>query len=1271
MNTKTRLFTIGLISFSLARCMPDMPSGDGGDAGRIGDGAADGAAVSPPPPSMGMGNRCALSADCPAGTFCDLGECIQQCNTRDPCTGQFTCTPRGRCADPDAGVATNDPPVVVPSGRLSVLPERVALDPTQTTVELTLRGSGAVRYRVETGGDWLSIATPRGEFNDTTRLTLNVDATRVPRDGSIANVSVHSTQGTVIVPVSASTAMTGRYRGTIQVSGVRVGGGAMPVTFPVALGTTRVGFDLFQDRSTVQARVVPVDSPMWPAASAEAAAAGAGTITMDAMGERLTVRLTQRIEAAQLTPGVVMRQPVFGSRALGRELELNLRINRRGELTGDSIERIHGLTSTPVEIVGTVALRLAAGSTVASFAAPSPPTMPAGPARARGASAYCEGEFTDSYFECTSPSATQARRQQCITSLLSSAFPLHRFYQNDESTSSAFRLPDSIPMGMTPASPYAVWTQNCRNDFAGNIYSDRDARSRLCVNSMLLSCANYAASGLFRETDPERTQAAHDTARAWGETFAMLGNEAMVAGWRTAVLADATNQRIKTDFTAARDAYEAGLVRFFRPELFEELRGALPAVVNGSAFYAVPVGSRPNDRIALRRLADLVGGTMRATNEVVRLESVVPGTDRSTLQQRFQKDALLLWLESALTADLDARWRTSPTSDSVGEVQQLAAVLTSLDSTIGALAPEMTPLGFPISFVRLLPAEPGNFANNYANAMMKVTEATSDEASARAATREFDAAQDRVQTALVEASSSFRSAITGLCGANALTGSTFTFGQCGSMTGSVRARRADVDRALLELSRAANEYDVYEQRVRLQEEVMVRRFRIRNDQLEFQDRTNNMLINLEGGRVAARTAQALASSLVGALGNPALWAAPWAAAGYVGVMTATTLIDNTLGLEQMRLQQMQGMVSARADLALDQLEQQRAYRELLLQRQQVVVGITRAQLDVGAALAAYQTELEQVARAVSAFDEARSFATRPFANDPAFRIERDLSIRRARSSYDSAREALYFAIRALEYETNTELPSLRDALYAAPNATSLESVRRCLNDANVSWQSTARSANEYTREVSVRRDILGIVSPRMDPDTGETISPAEQFRRRLFAQPVAVGTSVWPAIRFGTTLRSEDPVFNSLVCNARIASVEAQLVGDFLGDNQAVVRAFLEGDNILRACNSRIDAMNAMDQVDSVRTWRFRLDGSGESAVIQAGINSFGTTMPNTSFRSFAVAQSSWLLAIPDGRTAPENADLDPRKVDDIVLRIRYTGLPLGGAGAMFGPVCR
>jgi hypothetical protein len=241
MNTKTRLFTIGLISFSLARCMPDMPSGDGGDAGRIGDGAADGAAVSPPPPSMGMGNRCALSADCPAGTFCDLGECIQQCNTRDPCTGQFTCTPRGRCADPDAGVATNDPPVVVPSGRLSVLPERVALDPTQTTVELTLRGSGAVRYRVETGGDWLSIATPRGEFNDTTRLTLNVDATRVPRDGSIANVSVHSTQGTVIVPVSASTAMTGRYRGTIQVSGVRVGGGAMPVTFPVALGTTRVG----------------------------------------------------------------------------------------------------------------------------------------------------------------------------------------------------------------------------------------------------------------------------------------------------------------------------------------------------------------------------------------------------------------------------------------------------------------------------------------------------------------------------------------------------------------------------------------------------------------------------------------------------------------------------------------------------------------------------------------------------------------------------------------------------------------------------------------------------------------------------------------------------------------------------------------------------------------------------------------------------------------------------------------------------------------------
>ena len=55
-----------------------------------------------------------------------------------------------------------------------------------------------------------------------------------------------------------------------------------------------------------------------------------------------------------------------------------------------------------------------------------------------------------------------------------------------------------------------------------------------------------------------------------------------------------------------------------------------------------------------------------------------------------------------------------------------------------------------------------------------------------------------------------------------------------------------------------------------------------------------------------------------------------------------------------------------------------------------------------------------------------------------------------------------------------------------------------------------------------------------------------------FSSNLEVGNELWPS---------------NIVCDDRIASVEAQLVGDFLGDDDAQVDLVLEHGGVLRRCD--------------------------------------------------------------------------------------------------------
>jgi hypothetical protein len=90
-----------------------------------------------PVPANTAKPACVISADCPAGEHCDLGECIQDCNTVDPCTGDLVCSPRARCLAPEA--ADRDPPPETTfAGTVAVSPLESSLTALDKTLKLSL-----------------------------------------------------------------------------------------------------------------------------------------------------------------------------------------------------------------------------------------------------------------------------------------------------------------------------------------------------------------------------------------------------------------------------------------------------------------------------------------------------------------------------------------------------------------------------------------------------------------------------------------------------------------------------------------------------------------------------------------------------------------------------------------------------------------------------------------------------------------------------------------------------------------------------------------------------------------------------------------------------------------------------------------------------------------------------------------------------------------------------------------------------------------------------
>ncbi len=269
------------------------------------------------------------------------------------------------------------------------------------------------------------------------------------------------------------------------------------------------------------------------------------------------------------------------------------------------------------------------------------------------------------------------------------------------------------------------------------------------------------------------------------------------------------------------------------------------------------------------------------------------------------------------------------------------------------------------------------------------------------------------------------------------------------------------------------------------------------------------------------------------------------------------------------------------------------------------------------------------------------------SHDPTFRLTRDAQALQLLEARARAQRILFLAARALEYEVNVPIPSLGSAVLNARSSLGMGQLESCLNQIHSSHRIAFGTPQKYTTEVSLR-EMLGISGPRMDECTGQELSAGEQFRlttqkNQHYSSDGAL------TITFSTNLRPGNELWSTDVCGDRISSVRAQLVGDGLGDNEAQLNVSLTGAAVIRECDS-----------DNVQTWSMAQGSSAGQAVavVQAGVNSYGSAEANTSLFGQSVARASWAITIPSGGSAPANKDLDLSQLEDIVLEIQHAAAP-------------
>lgn len=1173
-----------------------------------------------PPPEpyaapSGGAPTCELSADCPAGTHCDLGECIQTCNIVDPCSGELVCIARGRCADaPDAPA---DPPIERDAGAVSLRSDvaQILIGEADNVAVLQLSATPmteTLRYRIAPQVSWLRVAEPRGEMTGALTVMLEVDRSRLAPGTYDGTIVVKTTGGDVVVPVHLQQGITAAYEGVFEYDS------------PRPLGTSHIRLEMRENAGFVDVRIDPLRSPTFPALGGRST-----TATWRVEEGQLRGSIVQRLTPSDFGPGGLL------TRDIGRTFEVELEVSEAGGYEGRFEESWTGIASMPVSTSGTISLDRLPGVEVAEFAVASPPPLPSNPdpnpptltaACVSVAQSMVPGGVT------CSASASAANLARCGTAILTAGSRL------DDPTVGLL-VGDS-------ARGYESFVDACEADFDAMDVGPSATRAA-CLRRDNLSCA-VAFFGRAAQGDvPDGFRGVANVVSAHAAAGALLVNQTLVdafsAPFSQTIEGAAVGRAMADSLDDGRERGLAALRPIFDPFVVDTLAGTPSSLAGEDEFQA------------LRRSALLVSRLRMTLEEAADLRARRQAVDTDTLRIELGQDALQLQLLLATLATIEELQRAPETP----EIGLFAESLTRISNRFLQLDQEQ-PFGIPEGFVEFLfdPANPIGGGTNFEQVLAArrpiVTTAITAEETAESSVRIFDERVEALEDELLLLRQEANGTLRALCGASPSDSTAPDLENCGS-GGRLAQARLTVEEAQESMRLAVTRVEGLVERVRIQERRLRDVYQIRSESISYVAETGAEIIAINVLDSMLGAVQEMLSTAAGTgLLTPG-------AAGCAAAIFALSFLRTELQVQRENLQLLQTLRLMTADRDIEFINGLATIRDMLVGIAELTLEVNLAGIRVASAvqeLRDLEVEVEAL-RAESALREARVVDPTRNANDASFRVLRDRSVVSAIAAREEARRGIYLAARAWEFEHNTRLPSI-GGLIGALEAAEIGGFADCLERERTNFRSAYGTPQVFVDEISLREDVLGIRGPRVDPVTGEELSEAEQFRR-LFFQPSNLGPDGTVGLTFPLGLATDNGVFSTGVCNDQIRSIQVRLIGDGLGDDQARVYLEQTGTSVVRSCTSFRSGRG--DRVESY-------DLVARRAEVQAGINTYASSPADTQFFGRSVAASGWRVAVPPGSAAPSNRDLDPLNIEDIVLRIEHAAISLTSSPIEFTPQC-
>ena len=642
-----------------------------------------------------------------------------------------------------------------------------------------------------------------------------------------------------------------------------------------------------------------------------------------------------------------------------------------------------------------------------------------------------------------------------------------------------------------------------------------------------------------------------------------------------------------------------------------------------------------------RALARIVQLLVDVNAERQRVVGASTSSDTTTPITQAQQNALMTYFDAiALLGALNG-WSVAPPDASASVTGVLTKLNHSFVRSCRALAtPWVAPLNTFRSVYRPAAVSSGttNFEQQLTIAGQAVTQLQTLETAYTSGLEQIDQTSYQTQLKLEDTSNTLGQQIQNLCGADFNLNPTgpLDWTKCGATSGTVAELTLEIEQAEAAEQTSLAKIQGQGQKINVDVNLVAQKQNLRSDESGFLSDTGQQIVanTYEDGLLNA--AQSALS--VGSEGNLFNAFGPEVAAGVtfmIGEARAGLEADNT-SLEQaqnMKIQQTNADVEYADGMANIQREEI-DMAEMVVEQRQSVIGRLESQLKLANSVA-------QAQELYAALGQSNQLTQSNPYSDPAYRNVNNKLALALLDARATAQQELLAAGRALEYEINQQLPTMPVAVQSARNKTTMGLLQSCLDKLFNDYNAQFGSPQQYSTTVSIRK-LFGITGPRTDEVTGQTMSEGEQFRAYVLKnQSLDADGSL--RIQFSTNLMPGNGLWSTDVCNDKITEVDAQLVGDFLGDNEAAIQLSLSGGSVLRACD-----------VDELRSWN--LDSNSE-AVIQTGVNTFGD-VTNTSLYGQSVARATWTLDIKGADQEPSNADVDVTHLDDIVLKIKHQAQP-------------